>query len=450
MAIGTVTCLNFDIDHLQIAVVDSDNRQVTSCQSVQYEFEMLENDGKILNPRRTGQFLQNIVEQYRLPLKFRIGLSLKYLDLKILNLPSMPPAELVRVITDEAVRESIFSFSSQNIAVASRILGNEKTPTGNELEILTATIPRDVIDSYITTFQLAGFKLMTIQPLLEGFEKSLLQRSSVKDYAVVNLQKSEAELYIWTESTICFWRVLPAGADNGKQLRSEIEASLEHYQRRIEETNKVQKIYVCGEKPEGELSLDIPIEFLFEENNLGLIGIGLSELTNLNFISEFDKNQRAVNPVFKMLIFLATVILFITSSSWFGWQLWNKFENLHYLKKQYMMLENNLKSQEAATGSLQEEKRLLPASTPDYALLFEELRESVPADMRFETMVITTEDKSIYLEGICINPQSLNRFLSRIAHDERLKNAFVEESKYLTDGSFNRYFFKIRIALEVK
>jgi hypothetical protein len=450
-----ITCLSFDKNEITILSFNSSTKQGWNSHTLKCDFDVTDDSGKIANPVSLGAYLQDYFETKNLSQKCRVAIRLKFLDLKQLVFPAIPDEELREIIRDEAVRESIFSYSGEPIAVAYQMSGFKKTDNGiSTKEVLTATAPESIIASIRSTFENTALKLLSIQPNLKGLEVFLKQKVAPDAPVILlNLAPGQGEFYIWSDGQPKFWRYLSVGAAEPERLVNEITLSLEHYQRRAG-TNvnlPLQKVIVVGETVTLNLDSALQVEYLSGEPLADLFGLGLVNPGQVRF---FFMNAQENSGSARLIHNLAQawpigLVIFLALSLWTGREIYAQRHQMETLRLRRTDL---AKQRTSLEKQLEKLKRLnladgRAATDFNIYLLLENLRRIVPQDMRFEKMNLDVTGHRLQIEGFCLESQSLSNFLQETKDLNDFKTVALIDSVRQNRSQLDVLSFRLEILL---
>jgi len=434
-----------------MAAVDPASAMVTWQRVLPVDFPLLTRSGAVADPARTGAFLRQTVDSFKLPSMVRVALNLNHLELKIITLPSMPEAELRQVIQDEAARESIFSYAGGPVAVAYQTLGPSPGDQAGKNLYLTATTPQEVVDSISAALKEADLKLLSVQPTLMGLGRLMAERYPNADTCrvLLHVMESSSEFYLWQGTAPLFWRYLTVGADQPEKLAQEVHLSLEHSRRRTALTQDVRLLTVIGQPVTPALTPDWTIDSLTGAKGLDLRGLALQpkDSRNLNFILPASGEHAKSFAIWQglALLLIGGTLLF---NAFLGWKLAAAHRLWAEQKRAVAAAKAELVDlQTMATLAKKNSAPSLPLPAglrPDR--LLEELRRIVPEDLRFQSLTLDVPNQKMQITGICLDHNHLKEFLVRTAGLATVKNLEVIETRRENNG---RYSFHLNLSLEV-
>jgi hypothetical protein len=450
-----ITCLSFDKNEISILSFDPLAKKRVDSQTLKCDFDVTDDSGMIVNPVNLGAYLQNYFETKNLPQKCRVAVRLKYVDLKQLSFPEIPDEELREIIRDEAIRESIFSYSGEPIALAYQITGAKKTDNGfTSKEVLAATAPESIIVSIRSTFENTGLKLLSIQPNLKGLEIFLKQKFvSNAPVILLNLAAGQGEFYIWSDGQPKFWRYLSVGANEPERLANEITLSLEHYQRRSGNAVNLtlQKVIVVGETAALNLAPPLQVEYLSGEPLADLFGLGLSNPRQGRFFfMNAQENNGSGQWVHKPAqAWPLVLIIFIALSLWSGREIYLQRRKMDTIRLQHSDLAKQRTSLEKQLAKLKQLKFSTGRAGGDCNIYFlmENLRRIVPQDMRFEKMTLNVTGHNLQIEGFCLESHSLSNFLNETKDLNYFKTVSLIDSVRQNRSQLDVLSFRLEILL---
>jgi hypothetical protein len=450
-----LTCLSFDKNEIAILSFDPSTKQSLYSQTLKCDFEVTDDSGKIASPVNLGAYLQDYFERKNLPRKCRVAIRLKFLDLKQLAFPSIPDDELREIIRDEAIRESIFSYSGEPIAVAYQMSGVTKTDNGvSNKEVLTTTAPESIIDSIRTTFANTALKLLSIQPNFKGLELFLKQKVATDaPIILLNLASGQGEFYIWSEGQPKFWRYLSVGAAEPERLVNEITLSLEHYQRRTGNNISLplQKAIVVGETVTLDLGSALQVEYLSGEPLMDLFGLGLVNPNQVRFCFMNAQESSGSGRFFHNLVraWPIGLIVFMALSLWSGREIYTQRRQMETLRLHRTDLARHRTSLEKQAEKLEQLNRSTGRTTSDFNIYFllENLRRIVPQDMRFEKLTLDVTKHRLQIEGFCLESRSLSDFLQETKDLNYFKTVSLIDSVRQNRSQLEVLSFQLEILL---
>ena len=428
--VNDTVCLSFNQNSIFISRTNPETR-LGEDLTLALDFPVINDSGMIIQPQRVADCLSGFFESHKLPSRVRIALKLQYVDLRYLYFPVIPDDELVQIIRDEAIRESIFSYSGEPIAVAYKKTGSKTMETGfANTEVLAATTPQSVIDSMVETINLTGLKLLSIQPNLQGlqvfYEKKL---SGDKPVIMLNVQPEEAEFYIWEQRQAKFWRHLKVGSKQPERLATEVRLSLEHYQRRSasEGACEFEKLYILGKAVSLDLTGNYQTEFPAPEARVDLQSLATQspETLEFSFIATAVKNPVA-NWLEPGKLWPYALIILLGLNGWSLWRIYSQKVTVLQSRRQLAQLQQKQGTLEKELEQLQKTNEAQGRTEGmKLDLLLEELRQIVPEDMRFEELTINPANGQLQLKGFCLEPQSMNYFLQELKKLQRFRTFTV-------------------------
>jgi len=445
-------CFGFNERKIDYYLINSAGT-ILSRNSVNVDFEVINSIGAIANQELMVRLLNELIAKYNLPNKVIVRINLRYLDLKRFVFPTMPINELSQIVRDEAVRESIFSFSYEQIAFAYRIIGKSKNDSGVEQnEVLAATLPQNVIDSYWQLFKSARLKLLAIEPVIEGLFKIVPETITTRDKTVIiiRLSQNESELYIWSNNQPQFWRTIQSGSLEPLRLQQEIRTSLEHFNRKNSDSPEIDCLCFFGEEPPFEVIDNLTLKYLKDEPRLDLAGVNSTERSQsksgMNFLNfEQNKEHNNFSMLFNKLHWFILVMLIIVNL-WLGLQTWLGWNELISIKKQYQKSEKEYQlSQEKLTSLLSKSNRPSPDNF-DYPNLLEAVRTAVPETMRLETLTVDMITKKIELDGFCLELMALDHFVYQLSRNSFIKAITLVQSNQAIRSGITVYIFKNQLS----
>lgn len=426
--VNDTVCLSFNQNSVFITRTNPETR-LGEDLTLALDFPVLNDSGMIIQPQRVADCLSDFFKKHKLPSRVRIALKLQYVDLRYLYFPVIPDDELVQIIRDEAIRESIFSYSGEPIAVAYKKTGSKTMETGfANTEVLVATTLQSVIDSMVETINLTGLKLLSIQPNLQGLQLFYEQKlSGDKAVIMLNVQPDETEFYIWDQRQTKFWRHLKVGSKQPERLATEVRLSLEHYQRRFagEEASEFEKLYILGKTASFDLTGNFQIEFPAPNSRADLQSLAAQspEALELSFINAAVKNAVG-NWLDLRKIWPYALIVLLGLNGWNLWYIYSQNVTVLQSRRQLTQLQQKRAALEKEFEQLQKTKTIEAQGRTERIkldLLLEELRQIVPEDMRFEELTINPANRQLQLKGFCLEPQSMNYFLKELKKLQRFK-----------------------------
>ena len=444
----TVTCIKFSENQVSLLVVDPSQEKVTLRELLTPGFAVLNSAGKIAHPSRLANLLQQTLARMELPSTVRVLLGLQYMELKVMEFPSMPEPELGQVIRDEAARESIFSYSGDPIAVAYRL---RSTATGDKIPVLTATVPQDIIGSIIETFKLTDFQLQSIRPGLAGLEQAIEKHGSKTEYprCYLLVADDDAELYVATEKINLFWRYLTVGANEPERLQNEVAASLEHFQSRATQAISIQELSVFGVQVpisfEGMIKIQTPSGERWPE----LLGEALDPgIVYFSFYSSSEENQ-GPSPFVRILTGICMTALLAFNIT-LGWRLFMDKQRLEANRSSVMQLRQTLNEKQLEISKTEEKQRqtLFNGSRWDASDFLSRLRAIVPHGLRLQTLTIDIKAKQISISGICVHPKDLDFFILQLKNMKEIGNAEIIEAIQKDSPTTSLYLFNLNLGLE--
>jgi hypothetical protein len=450
-----ITCLSFDKNEITILSFDPLAKKSLDSHTLKCDFDVTDDSGKIVNPVNLGVYLRDYFETKNLPQKCRVAVRLKFIDLKQLSFPVIPDEELREIIRDEAIRESIFSYSGEPIAIAYQITDAKKTDNGlTSKEVLTATAPESIIASIRRTFENTGLKLLSIQPNLKGLELFLKQKFIANEPVILlNLAAGQGEFYIWSDGQPKFWRYLSVGANEPERLSNEINLSLEHYQRRSGNAINLtlQKVIVVGETVALNLPPTLQVEYLSGEPLADLFGLGLSTPRQGRFFFMNDQeNSGSGHWVHKLAqAWPLALIIFIALSLWSGREIYLQRRKMDTVRFQHNELAKQRTSLEKQLAKLKQVKLSTGRTAGDCNIYFllENLRRIVPQDMRFEKMTLDVTGHNLQIEGFCLESHSLSNFLQETKDLNYFKTVSLIDSVRQNRSQLDVLSFRLEILL---
>lgn len=446
-SINTTCCLKFEKKGIKVCLVDNQSNDVLRQKSLVCDFEIIDNAGLIINPIKTASFLQKNVNELGLPKKIRVSLGLEFVSLSRLVLPPVSGLDLDRMITDEAERESPFSFTNEKIAVAYQI-SREKTIAGgvSGMEVLAVTTPQNIIDKISEVFQNTNLTLEAVAPSILGLKQYLSRQrlDTTQPFALVFVAANNAEFYVWEGQFAASTHFIRFGAAEPEELKRDIMTSLEHLNRNASGA-PLSRIVMIGEKRRLELDNDgYHVEYLPGDEWADLAGLAaISKIPdNLSFISQVMQKTPADGGINRFWPFLLGGIVLLNVG--IGWNLWSAKHRLVRLEKENEQLRDILNLQ---LSGLEKESRVT-AGHYKIHLLLERIREVVSQNMMFERLVLDVEAKNMQLEGFCLGQDTVNEFildLSMIKGVQSVENIKVVEQKR---GDLKGYVFSLQANLK--
>jgi hypothetical protein len=418
-----VCCVSFAKNTFFMIHYDPRLETVIASQTVNCDFPVTDDLGAVAQPAHLANYIQDLFEREKLPKQVRIGINLQYLDLKRMTFPDMPDDELQQIVRDEAVRESIFSYSHEAVAVAFKMVGIAQTKTGLvNREILVATVPQTVIASLIATFKLTDLKLLSIQPNIEGLHQFFSAKVNTDlPVILVNVLSEQSEFYIWVNRQPRFWRYLSVGANAPDRLSSEVSRSIEHFQRRTvdDENIEFQKIYWLGVAVAGlKFNETFQVADLTAEPLPELTGLALSAPQNAELCFLNHPRGRTISLRLELQKWWPYGLVILGGLNlWMGWQLHQQQLRMEQARQAYRNLQHtqtNLAHQLDALESISHPASSAMSATFNLYYLMVGLRRIVPPDMQLEKLLFQPAGKSLTMEGFCLQADSLSRFLRNL------------------------------------
>lgn len=444
------TCIRLETNDIRLAVIDRPGGEVLRRESLNPDFPILTHAGSIAEPERLAALLRQRFQSLDLPLNVKVAMGLKYLDLKLLSLPALPPGERDTVIRDEAARESIFSYSGEPVAVAYRIFSPAaRSSTG--LTVLTATTPREVIRSIVSLFDDAGLKLISVEPSFIGVQRYVAKQmpDAKPNPAVLAVFNNEAELYVFRENAPpLFWRHLGAGVDNPERLETDVATSLSHYNARAGAGTQVEILRQIGRELTSTLSVGSEIRRHSGELWPDLAGMGFHDAKEpVMAFFQAETSTSGDGPAFFTMIGAGLILLAIVVNGLLGWHLFNDYHRTNTLHKAVLAEKKAVATEKAllksAAGPLNSVSSTFKADE-----LMGLIRAAIPSGLRLEEIRMDPPAKKLEIAGICREPQALDGFLKKLKEIEGtlLLDSVVSQAKQSTTATV--YSFRLNITLE--
>lgn len=421
------------------------------------DYDALNDIGVVTAPQRLAATLRDFFTTQKLTCQVRAAIHLKYLDLRHLYFPVIPDDELDQIVRDEAVRESIFSFSGEAVAVAYQLTGIQNRDSGGaRQEVLAATTHQAVIDTLSETFALAELKLLSIQPNVEGFTLFWQTRPKLRGPVVLlNVLPEQTEFYIWEERRLAFWRHLPVGDTDPGGLGGEVRVSLEHYQRRNSDATalRVETIYILGTQVPLQLGETLQTDYIAGDVQVDLQALALQEPESEDFCF-WERSETALNWLnldYRQLWPYVLVVL-VGLNLWGGWRNYRSDFFLRQVRKDIAELEKEKRAQEKqlrqlqATQSAFSDRPLLPVRVD---LLLEDIRRMVPERMRFTKTVVDRENNRLQIEGVCLDRTEIDPFIQGLKRLKGFQNYRLIEMHPQTGYQLATIGFRVELELGV-
>ncbi len=442
-----VTCIQLEPKRLVVIVVDPILEATIWSKVITFEAEILNNSGVLINEIEIALLLKKMVQEDNLPPRAKVLVNLRFLDLKTLSFPTLPPEELKQVVHDEVIHESIFSFSGETIASSFLILDQpEREPTNGvkKISTLAATIPKNAVTSIIAAFNDTGLNLESIQPGIMGMRELKYRYLPDIDQpqALLLITPLETELVIWQKNLPLFWRYLSCGDLEPERLQKEITTSLDHFKRRLANDNQLAEVYIFGKNPNLKFATELAVQGIPLEYP-GLLGLGLQEKEefNLSFYQappQFDINKEFADSKIALPLIFITILLV---NIWLSQRL---HANIGENKRLAQLLSNQTRILQQKKNQLfllkesGEKATLLtnPQALDNKILGFlSDLWATTPAQMRLESLQMQWGRKEIQLVGFTENMETFNLFLESLMHLKHVHGiSNIETKKQIISG----------------
>jgi hypothetical protein len=448
---NTITCMSFDNGELNLAVVNPLIAKIERRISVRYDYNPLESGGSPTGLEETILLIKKTFEENDLPNRVKISLGLNYLELKQLLLPLVPHDELDAIVRDEAVRESVFSYSGENVAVVYQTLGRSIADARpNKQDIFTASAPQRIIDNLFTICARTNLQILAIQPSLIGLDTAIA-RSDLGTgawKALLYITESQTEFYVWEKDHLQFWRAIPVGASSPDELQQEVAASLEHFHKKLIDANAIEEILLCGEPVQIDIGPQYTLRKLSNEKLPVLYGLGLSRQNTLDFANAAASQQTKANlSNLKNLVVPALVVLLllagIASVRW-----GQAFAALGRAEKNVKSIQASLTEKEQQLQQLQQNQgQIIGFLSGDLPIFMDRLRRIVPSNLRFNSIELLPDKQQMNISGICIRQMDLTVFINELAHLKGI-SSINQVSSEPAGGESNKFItFKIQVTL---
>lgn len=446
----TLTCLRLDPNEIRLAVVETVSGNVLRRELLSPGFPVLLGSGAVAHPERLASFLMERFDKLQLPLSVKVAIGLKYMDIKMLTLPALPPGEREAIIRDEAARESIFSYSGEPVAVAYRVF-NSSSKGNPGLTVLTATTPQDVIQSAMNLMDQAGLKLLTIEPSFSGIQRYITKHLPEAQHgaAVLAVYPTEAELFILKENAPpLFWRHLSAGISHPERLESDTTTSIAHYNSRASAGTQVNLLHQIGLELPSPLSVGLEVRHSSAEPWPDLIGLGIQE-TKVPSFTFFQDDGPKSGQTFSVPVIIGGVIILlaIVVNIATGWRLLAASRRIIELRMDITKEQKAIAVQQGLLGASPagSSKDLRRFNVDEFML---RLRSIVPSGLRLQEIQIDPPGKKLEISGICRDPQDLDAFLQQLVVIEKdlSLQSVVSEAKQSDIAAV--YKFRLTMTME--
>jgi hypothetical protein len=441
-----VSCIKIGAQEFKILVFDVLAKKIVWRKVFTCDFKVFDNSGVIVNPSQVATFIQNIFQQYGLPKKARVCLSLEYLSINNLLLPAISGAEFHQIILDEAAHESVYSFTDEKVAVAYQILKDKINQNGIvNTEVFAVTTLQTAINQVVEVFNNTNIVLESIAPSLWGLKQYLTQylTSHYKPIVVILVASADTEFYLWKGQFPYSSHHIKAGLKTPEKLQTEIIASLEHFNKPVVGEELFSQVVVVGEKCELQLGDNYKIDYIFEDEWPDLLGLALisKDSPALNFITNHPKASFALAA--SMNKFWPIVIAsLVCLNMLIGWNLWSSGQHLEQIKNEYLRLQNSviIKAQQ-----LNMAHRQPVGARFNVDVLLEKMRGIVTEDMIFDKLALDLENKNMQVEGFCLSQKNLNVFLMALSQLKDVKSVDEIESSQQKRADLMGYAFRCKV-----
>lgn len=234
--------LTFDMGDSHIKIAKREKGKITA-----YDIQMPENlikEGMIQAPHMVSDFLKEIRDKYRLP-RTECGIVVpdEIVVCRRLTLPAMTedqlkvnlPFEFMDYISDEP-QKYVYDYAMQEM-----IYDEENNP--KEMNLVGAVMSKEMVDTYISIFNNAGFKLRTIIPqeiamtnvMKNAVEAGIAEQD--KEYCIINLGHRTTQVYVFKGAELSVLRNIHVGTNLIDKAITEHENVDEFVARTYKNTN---------------------------------------------------------------------------------------------------------------------------------------------------------------------------------------------------------------------
>ncbi len=444
---NAISCLKIGKKELQILVMDLQTKKNVWRREFTYDFEIYDDLGVIINPNQISSLIRNIFSEYGLPKSVRVSLSFEYLNMNCLTVPSISGDELHQIIIDEAKHQSVFSFTSEKVAVAYQMLRDTISDNGlTNKEVFAVTTFQSIIDQIIEVFKNTDLILESISPAFWGLKHCLPQFGVVfsKPFISVLVSDSEAELYIWKGEFPDSGHYIGYGIDNLQKLNQEIVAAIDYFNRNIAIEDFISRIVITGKKCEVKLSDEFKIDYKFEIESPDLFGLALLKgLADFNYLAGntgigITIQLPVINKLWPLIAGGVFLINFLG-----GWNLTFANQRLSDLRNETLSLRSilNTKTTQLAGLNVQSVSNKFPIHR-----LLEQVRRIVTGDMMFDKLTLDLESQNMQVEGFCLNQSSLSDFLEMVSRLDGVKSINEIESGQQIRTDLTGYAFRFNVS----
>ncbi len=439
-----VTCLSFMEDKIEVAVVESATGRVVYQEKLQLELGVCDHSGVIFQPELVSVQLKQLIYEKKLPLTTRVILPLKYLELKLLTLPIVPAAEMKLIIQAEAERESIFSFAEEPILVASEIIGEVK----EQRQVLVATIPLKVIERLEETLRATPLRLVALEPSWKSLQRLLeFETELMEPCLIVAADEEQSELYIYDRPQLLFWRYLGTGTAKRESLNEEIAASLEHFRKRLELPQQIQKLIVCGNLPELEVETEYQWQRISLPQTNWLSGSGLAG----EHCAEFDFRQgNSLEEGQKYLSYAPWISLgLLLLNLILGFYLWHERAENQRLQQNVIRLQRKFLAEKTRLNELRQlsDSRQKQLVSVQLSPLLSKLQYLLPDGLRFEKLTIDPQTQQMELIGISFSAANLENFLEKLTRVAKVNLFKNFETRRIVRNNLDCVDFRVKMLL---
>jgi hypothetical protein len=448
---NTITCMSFDNGELNLAVVNPLTAKAERRISVCYNYNPLESGSSSTGLEETILLIKKTFEENDLPNRVKISLGLNYLELKQLLLPVVPHDELEAIVRDEAVRESVFSYSGENVAVVYQVWGRSVADArSNKQDVFTASAPQRIIDNLLMICARNNLQVLAIQPSLVGLDTAIA-RSSLKmgDWkALLYITESQTEFYIWEKEHLQFWRSISVGANNPNELQQEVAASLEHFHKKLIDVNAIEEIFLCGEPVQMDIGPQYVVRKMSNEKTPVLYGLGLSHQNTLDFANTASSERAKAGILSLKQVMIPVLAIFILLACIASVRWGQTFIALGRAEKNVKSIQALLTEKELQLQQLQQNQtQIVGFLSGDLPLFMDRLRRIVPSNLRFNTIELLPDKQQMNISGICIRQPDLTVFINELSHLKGVSSVNQVNSEPAAGENSKFISFKIQMTL---
>lgn len=205
-------------------------------------------EGIIHSPKELAKVLRDTVEKN---IYVSCSLPEQHTYLRVVQVPVMSEEELKEAIQWEVeaniplslsgvyfdwevIRSSLSSASYQKNGKVSKRAGVKKK---DHLDILVSALPRELIDSYVSLFELSGLKLFSLTPESIALARSVINKDKIKSpVMIIDIGLTHTLFVIYARNSVRFASSTPA--ISGSFMNQAIERSLKVSAKKAEKLKK--------------------------------------------------------------------------------------------------------------------------------------------------------------------------------------------------------------------